>query len=398
MSRSTFITDYLIGWGDQETNDLPTALPPRPPGTVIWARCTHADQLKTVETLGRRLAEEGDQIEILRTLPAPTGTAARRALLEPRGKRNARSFLAHWRPSMVLWLHGDLEHQLLNEVQAAQVPCFLLNAYAEALEPLSGRWIRGLRRTNPLPFEQSFALNGKAAHFLIKAGLPEHTIHVSGPLEDSDAPLSHSEDERHELARVIGTRPSWLAAAARLNELPDLAKAHENASSRAHRLLLIIVPADESEGPEFARKLRAEGYHVTLASDGDDPVDTSEIHIADLDEGLGLWYRLASITYLGGSLLGGGCRDPFEPAALGSAVVHGPHIARYLNRVTRLAEAGASRRCSNSSELGPIVEELLSTEKVAQMAHAAWSVTSRGADVTNEVAELIMARLETLDT
>ena len=60
MARSLSIAAFLASRGSA---DLPTRLldyPARPDGVVIWARCTHADQLTAIETLGRKVTVEVD--------------------------------------------------------------------------------------------------------------------------------------------------------------------------------------------------------------------------------------------------------------------------------------------------------------------------------------------------
>ena len=56
--------------------------------------------------------------------------------------------------------------------------------------------------------------------------------------------------------------------------------------------------------------------------------------------------------------------------------------------------AFAARLIGSADTLGPTVESLLAPDKAAMMAHAAWDVTSRGADVTNQIVALIRQRLE----
>ncbi len=68
------------------------------------------------------------------------------------------------------------------------------------------------------------------------------------------------------------------------------------------------------------------------------------------------------------------------------------HVAAYA----RLAGAGAVRAVRTATDLGHAVEVLLAPDRAAAMAHAAWDVTSRGADVTNRLAELIRVRLDRL--
>ena len=74
-----------------------------------------------------------------------------------------------------------------------------------------------------------------------------------------------------------------------------------------------------------------------------------------------------------------GGHNPFEPAALGSAIIHGPHTANAKDIYDRLGEADAARMVKDSKELGEAVVELLEPHKSASMAHAAWEISSQGA-------------------
>jgi 3-deoxy-D-manno-octulosonic-acid transferase len=215
-------------------------------------------------------------------------------------------------------------------------------------------------------------------------------------MEDCAPTLPCNETERSELAKAIGTRPVWLAAAAQADEWDDLCIAQKIASRTAHRLLSIIVPANPDDAATMADQMCALGFQTALRSEQYDPSDVTQIYIVDTDEELGLWYRIAPITYMGGTVYGGPCRDPFEATALGSAVVYGPHVVPFQRRATRLNEAGASRLIRTGAELGPAIESLLSVDKTAELAHNAWDVTSRGANVTNRIAAFIQLRLEEL--
>ncbi len=396
MARSLTIAAYVAGLGSGDNAERLGTQPPRPFGVIIWARCSHPDQLTAVETLGRKLAEDGDPIQIIATLRDWTPAMAARALPEPRGKDNIRTFIAHWQPAMAVWVRGDLDLILLEEMRAAAMHSILVDANGDGLEQVVGGWVPGAMRSLLSQFEAVLTLDHNAAERLIRAGTPAEVVLVTGAMEDCDPALPSAESERQELSQAIGTRPVWLAAAAVPNECHDLCRAHRKASHRAHRLLLIVVPKDPDDAPEFASKMRDDGFHVTLRSEENEPAEPTQVYIVDTDEELGLWYRIAPITYLGGTLHGGGCRDPFEATSLGSAVLYGPQVAPFQRHAARLNAAGASRLIRSGNDLGPVVESLLSADRTAELAHAAWDVTSRGADVTNRIAAFIQTRLEEL--
>ncbi len=394
MARSLSIAAYLASLGSADHANSPDAQPPRPTGTIIWARCSDVEQLTAIETLGRKLSEDGDPIQMIATLKDWEQTRSERALPEPKGKENVRKFINHWQPLMVVWLRGDFDLVVLEEIRSAKVPSILVDANGDGLDLVVAGWVPGALKSVLSGFEAILTLDNPAADRLIRAGAPPERILVTGAMEDSEPALLCDEEERNTLAKAIGTRPVWLAAGARLDECFDLCRAHREASRRAHRLLLIIVPADLDDADEFARATAEDGFYVTMRSDEMDPAETTQIYIVDTDEELGLWYRVSPITYVGGTLYGGGCRDPFEATALGSAVLYGPQIAPYQRHAARLNVAAASRLIRSADDLGGVVETLLSPDVTAEMAHAAWDVTSRGADVTNRVADYIRSRLE----
>jgi 3-deoxy-D-manno-octulosonic-acid transferase len=353
--------------------------------------------LTAIETLGRKLSADGDPVHMILTLRDWSPAFAGRAYAEPRGKEAIRVFLTHWTPSMCVWVGGEFDAALMAEITAARLNTILVDAVAEGLDHVGGRWVPGAMRSLLSQFEAILALDQNAAEKLIRAGAPTDTIIVTGAMEDCAPTLPCSETERAETALAIGPRPVWLAAAAQTDEWQELCHAHQIASRRTHRLLLVVVPDDLGSAQSMADKMREAGFNVALRSDQPDPADVSQIYIADTEEELGLWYRIAPITYMGGTILGGGCRDPFEAAALGSAVIYGPNVAPFQKHAARLNAAGASRLIRSGADMGAIVESLLSAAKAAELAHIAWDVTSRGANVTNRIADFIQLRLEELE-
>jgi 3-deoxy-D-manno-octulosonic-acid transferase len=396
MARSLAIAAYLAGLGSHDRNNAEIEQPPRPAGTIIWARCSHPDQLTAIETLDRKLAEDGDPIHVVATLQRWTPDMAARALPEPHGRRDIRKFIAHWRPVMSVWVKGDLDPILLAEMHTAEIPSIFVDATADGLDEVAGKWVPGARRSMLSQFEAVLALDQNAADRLIYAGTPAENVLVTGAMEDCAPTLACSERERNEIAKAIGTRPVWLAASAPFEECGYIAQAHDAASKRAHRLLLIIIPKHPEDAARISKDMSERGFNVALRSEEPEPSEITQVYVVDTDEELGLWYRIAPITYLGGTFDGLGCRDPFEVAALGSAVLYGPQVAPYQRHAARLNAAGASRLLRSGGDLGPAVETLLAADKTAELAHAAWDVTTRGAAVTNRIAALIQLRLEEL--
>jgi 3-deoxy-D-manno-octulosonic-acid transferase len=109
---------------------------------------------------------------------------------------------------------------------------------------------------------------------------------------------------------------------------------------------------------------------------------------------MGLWFRLAPISFLGRSLSPDGGANPYEAAALGSAVIHGPNVGNYRRAYAKLSESSACIQVRDGEELSEAVDALLSPDVAARLAHEAWAVCSSGADVTDRVRDMIFTALE----
>ena len=112
-----------------------------------------------------------------------------------------------------------------------------------------------------------------------------------------------------------------------------------------------------------------------------------QAYVADIQGELGLWYRIAPLTFMGGTLSEGGAASPLEPIVLGSAIIHGPRKAPHEARYTRLADAQACREVRTAGELGVAVGALISPEQTARMAMAGWAEITQNAEIINDLIQ-----------
>src|SRR5260370_6497713 len=73
--------------------------------------------------------------------------------------------------------------------------------------------------------------------------------------------------------------------------------------------------------------LTGQGLRVARRGRGEPLTRETQIYLADTLGELGLFYRLARIAFIGGSLVAKGGHNPFEAARLECAVLHGPDMS-----------------------------------------------------------------------
>lgn len=306
-----------------------------------------------------------------------------------------RRMLTHWQPGAVAQIGGSPWAGLWNSAARTTTPLFWLNAREARLTAPWRFWPGLMRHILSMP-QGIMAVDDAAARSIRRLGAPHDRCRVTGQMAIGRAALPHTEAEREAISDLLNARPVWLAAGLPLAELAPVLAAHRTARRASHRLLLIIVPIDPADGPEIAAQATAAGLRTARRGAEEEPAEDDHIYIADTDGELGLWYRLAAITFLAGSLAhpAGSLRDPMEPAALGSAVVHGPLRGAWTDAFDALAQARATRLVRGADSLAEAVSDLLAPDRCAIMAHNAWSVATDGAEATEAAVD---ALLEVLD-
>jgi len=379
--------------------------PDRPRGRLVWLHAPAAEHLGSSLALARRLIDE-DGLPVLLTTgaapeqahPAPAARPAGLLVTMPPADTPAEAlaFLEHFRPEVGVFIGGELRPALIHEAQARRLPLLMADARAPHLSPGRGGWYPGLLRSTLPTFRHVIALDQSAAQVFCKAGAVPACVLAAGRMEEDSAALPHVEADRAALALALATRPIWLAVDVPQIEEAAVITAHREALRLSHRLLLILAPQDPSRTAALAARLEAaEGWSVAQRGAHQDPDSETTVYLPDAVPEFGLWYRLAPVTFLGGSLLGKGCsRNPLEPAALGSAIIHGPRVGPHGAVFGRLAEARAARMVASAGDLVQALGDLLSPDRAARQAQAAWGVASEGADVTVQVVGLIRAILE----
>ena len=148
------------------------------------------------------------------------------------------------------------------------------------------------------------------------------------------------------------------AASTHAGEETAVIDAHRRLRANFPGLLTIIAPRHPERGPGIAEIARAAGLTPALRSRGELPDATTDIYVADTIGELGLIYRLAPIVFIGGSLVRHGGQNPIEPAKLGAAILHGPHVWNFAEIYAALDQAHGAEPVDDAGQLTAGVRRL----------------------------------------
>ena len=353
---------------------------PRPPGQVIWLHgASVGEAMALLPLIGALRAQSGAEI----LLTTGTVTSARRvAPLLPEGARHqfvpvdtaqaVGRFLDHWRPDLAIWAESELWPRLVTETARRGIAMAMVNARLSARS--HARWLRapGMARTLFGNFAAILAQDDQTVTRLADFAVAAEN---AGNLK---ALVSVPDADAETLAlfrRSVGERPVWLAASTHPGEETQLLET-QKVLARQMDALLILAPRHPDRADAVAAEIRAAGLTYARRSEGRRPEASVQVYLADSLGEMGLWYRLAPVSFVGGSLVAKGGHTPFEPIACGSAVLHGPHVENFAPAYEALAEAGAVIGLPSAEALTAEIRDLLSSpEARARQVQAARDVT-----------------------
>lgn len=107
-------------------------------------------------------------------------------------------------------------------------------------------------------------------------------------------------------------------------------------AARAQFDLLILAPRHPRRGDAIAALVEARGLRGARRSAGQLPQADTSVYLADTLGEMAHWYAMAGATVIGGTFGDAGGHTPYEPAAAGSAILHGPGTANFAEVFARL--------------------------------------------------------------
>lgn len=373
----------------------------RPPGRLVWLHAASVGEAQSIFTLVRALLEQEPEASVLIT----TGTVTSAALVAqqnlPRTVHQyvpvdtwpaARRFLNHWRPDLVLWVESEFWPQLLWQVKRRRIPALLINArVSDGTATNWRRWprtIRSLLKT----FRTIYAGSREDTARLTSLGATQ--VQDAGNLKYDAAALPVDAAALDALRTAIGARRLWLAASTHANEEQRVADVHSKLAGQFADLLTIIVPRHAVRGDAIAADLRSRGLVVAQRSRNDAITASTQIYLADTMGELGLFFRLAEIVFIGGSLIAHGGHNPLEAARLHCAILSGPYTHNFATIISHLQTAHAIRVVRDQGELQVMVALLLRDKgqrlDLAQRAEGVVKAAQGASDrILGEIAQLL---------
>ena len=359
----------------RERRGLPTR--ERPDGRLAWLHGASIGETLSLMPVVERLTRRGLYVLVTSGTRTAAELVARRLppgavhqFVPLDAPRYVRRFLDHWQPDLALVAESEIWPNTIIELDRRHIPLILVNGRMS--ERSFRRWSRvpaiaaALMRRFALCLAQSQA----DAERLARLGAPR--VGVAGNLKFDVNPPPADPRALAGLSGLLAGRPVWVAASTHAGEEESVITTHQTLASHFPGLLTIVAPRHPQRGGDVADLAAAAGLDVARRSDGAHPDRDVELYVADTVGELGLFYRVSPLVFMGGSLVPHGGQNPIEPAKLGAAILHGPHVHNFTDVYAAIDRAGGALPISDSTTLTGALGDLLpDTALMRDMARAA---------------------------
>jgi 3-deoxy-D-manno-octulosonic-acid transferase len=349
----------------------------RPKGHLVWVHGASIGETLSLLPIVERLTQRGLAVLVTSGTRTSASLIARRL---PPGAvhqfvpldvpRYVRRFLDHWQPDLALVAESEIWPNTIMALEERHIPLVLVNGRMSDRSFQRWQKMPGIIKSLLERFALCMAQTQDDAARLAQLGAPR--VVMTGNLKFDAAPPPADPRVVAHMSGLVAGRPVWLAASTHAGEESAIVAVHQALAKRHPHLLTIIAPRHPHRGPEVAAIATQAGLRASRRSEGIHPDRATDVYVADTVGEMGLFYRLSPIVVMGGSLVAHGGQNPIEPAKLGAAILHGPHVHNFEDVYAAIDLARGALTVNDSAALARAVSELLTnTALTRDMARAA---------------------------
>lgn len=255
-----------------------------------------------------------------------------------------REFFARYQPKILILVETELWPNLIDQAAQHGVARVLINARLSEKSARGYARVAGLTRGMLNNLSALLAQDQNTQQRYISLGLAANKSQVVGNIKfDIHAPEAVGLQAASLVQQwQLGTRKIMVLASTHAPEEQQLLTALKTHLNHDPALLCIVVPRHPERFDEVFRVSQDLGLNTSRRSLAEPIMPETQVYLADSMGELWLWYALAQVAFVGGSLnTPGGGHNILEPMALDCPVVIGPRYFNFQTIVDEFVEAAA---------------------------------------------------------
>jgi 3-deoxy-D-manno-octulosonic-acid transferase len=341
----------------------------------IWIHAVSVGEVLTTRPLVKDLRIRYPRLRIFLSTTTMTGQAiARRGVQDLDGVFYfpfdlgifVRRTLEVVRPRLFIMMETEIWPNLLRECRKRGIKTAIVNGRLSQRSYPRYRLVRGFISRVLEDVDRFCVQSEEAARRFIDLGANPGHITVTGSLKfdslDLTSPMvqARARDRVLRYFRIPTSRPVIVAGSTMKGEEAMVLTAFRRVRNAVPNTLLILAPRHVERAAEVAQQSRQEGFKVVRRSEL--PIDAeprADIVILDTIGELATIYQLATVAFVGGSLVDTGGHNILEPAVFGKPILFGPHMSNFAEIANAFVTNAAGVQLRGDRELADTMVALM---------------------------------------
>jgi 3-deoxy-D-manno-octulosonic-acid transferase len=271
------------------------------------------------------------------------------------------------KPRLFIMMETELWPNLLRACRAAAVKTLLVNGRISSRSYPRYRMARPLFRRVLANVDRFCMQSDESARRIIDIGADPARVTVTGSLKfdslELPGPAASIDRGRNRVLRyfrIAPDRPVVIAASTLRGEEEPLLEAFQRLRATRSDALLIIAPRKPERFDDVERLARRSGWNVARRTElRVDAEPRNDVIVLDTIGELAQLFQIATVVFVGGSLVDSGGHNILEPAVFGKPIVFGPYMQNFTEIARAFLDNGAAVEVRNGRELETALLELL---------------------------------------
>jgi len=345
-----------------------------PSKKCIWIHAVSVGEVNATTTLIRELESKFPDYEIVLSTTTDTGFARANALFGSRlsvfyfpmdFSLTMRRAFANIKPAMCLLIELEVWPNLVRIAKQSDIPVIVVNGRLSERSLRRYNLIKGVTRKIFRGLTLALAQSEEYAGRFRKLGMPAEKVIVTGSVKYDTAQVADKVDGADVLAAQLGLKNDrlWVAGATGNDEEQIILNVYRRLVEQKQfaDLRLAIVPRKPERFNDVAELIKQSGFELTRYSKlkaattkstiGNRQSTIINVILGDTMGDLRKFYSLATVIFVGRSLVPMGGSDMMEAAALGKCTIFGPHAFNFKQAVDDLLKANGAILVKDADEL-----------------------------------------------
>jgi len=270
------------------------------------------------------------------------------------------------KPRLFIMMETEIWPNLLRACNRAGVKTLLVNGRISSRSYPRYRLARPFFRRVLRHVDRFCMQSDESARRVVDIGAERDRVLVTGSLKfDSlEIPGSTTADRGRNRVlryfRMSPDRPVVMAASTVKNEEEPVLEAFQRIRATVSNAILVIAPRKPERFDDVERLARRAGWNVARRSElRVDAEPRHDVVILDTIGELAQLYQIATVVFVGGSLVRAGGHNILEPAVFGKAIVFGPHMENFAEIADAFLANDAALQVRSERELEAAILSLM---------------------------------------